>query len=195
MDPKIEKRFENVSKSKTFNNIVNIFSLDKKAVLDIGCSHGEFLINFGNESMGITNKDHQVEYGKEKNLNIVFGDIESESCPINKRFDVIFANNLLEHLYSPHNFLENIKKYLKQDGILILGVPCAPKLSTLLFLKKFRGSMAGTHINFFTRYTLKKTVERSGWRPITVRGFHFYNNKIDYLLNPIYPHFYVIATL
>ena len=50
------------------------------------------------------------------------------------------------------------------------------------------------HINFFTRTTLAKTVERGGWNVKCIRGFHFKNKIIDYLFNLVYPHFYVIAT-
>jgi len=124
----IEKRFENVSKSKTFGNIVKTFDLDKKSVLDIGCSYGEFLVHFGPKSVGITIVKEEVEYGKSKDLDIRLGNIESSDFNLEKKFDVIFANNIFEHLYSPHNFLCEIKKYLRPEGILILGVPCIPKI-------------------------------------------------------------------
>jgi len=162
MDPKIEKRFENTSKSRTFSSIVRIFDLDKKAVLDIGCSFGEFFARFGKGSTGITITKDEVAYGKNKGLDIRYGNIESDDFILEEKYDAIFANNLFEHLYSPHNFLCKIKKYLKPNGILILGVPCIPKIVSLLHINKFRGSLAGAHINFFTRDTLIKTAERGG---------------------------------
>ena len=194
MDQNIELRFKNQAKSKVFNNIIDFFSLNKKSVLDIGCSNGEFLIHFGENSLGVTISQDQVDYGKSKGLNIQYGNIEYDDLNIPENsFDAIFANNLLEHLYSPHNFLNKIKKYLKKDGFLILGVPCVPILKYLLNFKKFRGSLAVSHINFFNRYTLIKTVEKSGWNILGVRGFYFKNRIIDHLLDLIYPHFYVIA--
>lgn len=192
---KIEKRFENISKSKTLKNIVKSFGLDKKSVLDLGCSYGEFLVHFGPGSVGITITNEEVEYGKKRGLDIRYGNVESNDFVLEERFDVIFANNIFEHLYSPHAFLCKIKKYLKPDGILILGVPCIPKIVSLLYINKFRGSLAGAHINFFTRDTLIKTVESAGWSIQTTRGFHFLNKFIDRLLNPIYPHFYVVAQI
>ena len=194
MDPKIEKRFENTSRSKTFRNIVKIFDLDKRRVLDIGCTYGEFLAHFGKESTGITIVQDEVTYGKGKGLDIRYGNIESDSFVLEEKYDAIFANNLLEHLYSPHTFLCTVKKYIKPGGILILGVPCIPKIVSLLYMNKFRGSLAVSHINFYTRDTLIKTVEMGGWKIITTRGFHFANKIVDHLLDPIYPHFYVIAT-
>ena len=194
MELKIEERFQNTGKSKTFRNIISLLSLDTKKVLDIGCSYGEFLTHFGPGSVGVTVTNDEAVYGREKGLDIRYGNIESEDFILNEKFDVIFANNIFEHLYSPHDFLCKIKKYLEPEGVLILGVPCIPKIVSLLRLTKFRGSLAGAHINFFTRDTLIKTVERAGYKLTTTRGFHFKNKFIDHLLDPIYPHFYVIAT-
>lgn len=194
MDLKIEGRFINVDRSKTFRNIIRIFGLDKKTVLDIGCSYGEFLVHFGRNSVGMTVAKEEVEYGRKKGLDIRYGNIESDDLVLNERFDALFANNLFEHLYSPHNFLCKVRKYLKPNGLLILGVPCIPKVVSLLRLDKFRGSLSAEHINFFTRDTLIKTVERGGYNIIATRSFHFGNAVIDHVLDPIYPHFYVIAT-
>ncbi len=193
MDPKIEERFKNIARSKTLKNIVTAFGLDKKAVLDLGCSYGEFLIHFGSGSVGVTLSKEEAEYGKKKGLDIRYGNIELDDFISEEKFDVLFANNVFEHLYSPHHFLCAIKKYLKSDGMLILGVPCIPAIFPLLRLKKFRGSLAVSHINFFTRATLIKTAERGGWKPITIRGFHFSQAIIDRLFDLAYPHFYVVA--
>jgi len=195
MDKNIELGFKKQAKSKVFNNIIDIFGLNQKTVFDIGCSNGEFLIHFGQNSLGITIIQDEVDRGKSRGLNIQHGNIEYDddiNVPENS-FDVIFANNLLEHLYSPHKFLNKIKKYLKKDGLLILGVPCIPILRCLLNFNKFRGSLAISHINFFNRYTLIKTVEKSGWNILNVRGFYFKNKIMDHFLDLIYPHFYVVA--
>lgn len=194
-DSEIKKRFTNISASQTFRNIINTFTLDKKSVLDIGCSYGEFLAHFGPGSVGVTITQDEVDYGKRNNLDIRYGNIEDPSFVLDLKFDVIFANNIFEHLYSPHQFLIDIKKYLKEDGVLILGVPCMPIITPLVHLKKFRGALAKAHINFFTKSTLVKTVERGGWIPQSTRGYHFTNPLIDHCLDPIYPHFYVAARL
>jgi 2-polyprenyl-3-methyl-5-hydroxy-6-metoxy-1,4-benzoquinol methylase len=193
MDTAAENNFKNISRSKTFKNIIRHFDLDKKSVFDIGCSSGQFLIHFGPKSVGLTIIKDEVEYGKSKGLNVRYGNIESEDFILNQKFDAVFANNIFEHLESPHLFLRKITKYLLPNGILILGVPCIPKIVSLLRFNKFRGSLAIAHINFFTKETLLKTVERAGWKISAIRGFRFANKFIDKLLNPIYPHFYVIA--
>ncbi len=192
-DSTSNRRFDVVRKSKTFSNILKTFSLGEKEVLDIGCSYGEFLIHFGKGSTGVTVTQTEVDYGRGLGLDIRLSNIESDDFALEKRYDVIFANNIFEHLYSPHHFLIKIRKYLKPDGLLILGVPCIPKITSLVKFPKFRGSLAVEHINFFTRDTLIHTVKRGGWEVFSARGFHFSNSFVDALCNPLYPHIYVCA--
>jgi len=192
-DKDVTKRFEAVASSRVLSNIVQNFHLNKKKVLDIGCSYGEFLIQFGPKSLGVTCAMEEAEYGKKENLSIVFGNIEDPRFVLKEKFDVIWANNLFEHLYSPHQFLINIRRLIKKDGFLILGVPTIPFFSSLTKIKLFNGAFASAHINFFTKHTLKATVERSGWHVKDIRAFYFKNRLFDKLLDSICPHFYVIA--
>lgn len=193
MSEKLERRFSDVSKSQTFRNIVSTFSLDRKRVLDIGRSYGEFLSHFGPGSVGLSIEPEEVKYGVHRGLDIRLGNIEEDEILSGERFDVIFANNIFEHLYSPHAFLVKVKHYLKPGGLLILGVPCIPLVPLLTRVGKFRGAFASGHINFFTRTTLLHTVLRAGWSVSSIRGFHFMNRFIDHLFDLIYPHLYVEA--
>lgn len=189
----IEHRFSSVSNSKTFKNLVRSFSLDQKAVLDIGCSYGEFLAHFGPGSAGVTISPEEMQYAVGRGLRVLCGNIESDEFSFGREFDVVFANNIFEHLYAPHAFLIKVKRYLKPGGILILGVPCIPGWHLLMRLNKFRGSLADAHINFFTKDSLALTVARGGWLVHEVRGFRL-PKAVDWMLNPVYPHFYAIAT-
>lgn len=192
-DPQIEQRFENVTRSSTFRNIVRTYGLDTKAVLDVGCSHGEFLAHFGPGSVGITVIEDEVAYGSQKGLDVRFGNVEDPAFELDRKFDVVFANNIFEHLYAPHTFLRTIGRHLSPGGTLILGVPCIPKLVWLSRFRKFRGAFATAHINFFTRDTLYHTMVHGGWKIEAMRGFRFSNPLVDHLLDPIYPHFYGVA--
>jgi SAM-dependent methyltransferase len=193
MDAKIEARFAATARSKTFRNLRAYAGLQHKSVLDLGCSFGEFLTHFGPGSVGVTIEPQETAYGKTRGLDIRVGNIEDREFSLGRRFDAIYANNLFEHLYSPHAFLIRAKELLAPEGVLVLGVPCVPKLVWLLHLKKFRGSLAGGHINFFTKATLRHTVERAGWDVECIRGFRFTNPFLDHCLDLIYPHFYVVA--
>ncbi len=184
-----------MKKSKTFNKISNNFDLKNKKVLDIGCGEGDFLINFGGGSLGITTTQDEVDFGKENNRNIILGNAELiDQLSIDNNFEVIWANNLFEHILSPHSFLIKLKKISKTNTILILGVPVIPKLNFLLNINKFRGSLASNHISFFDKKSLELTVERAGWKIKEVRSFVFGISFLDKIFTLIFsPHIYIIA--
>lgn len=189
-----KKRFDGVNSSITFRNICDSFGLHDRAVLDVGCGYGHYLKHFGLGSVGVTTAKDEVDFGKENNLNIIFGNAENLSDTLGDRnFDVFWANNIFEHLLSPHSFLIKLKRQAANNSLLILGVPVVPKIVSLIKLNKFRGVLASNHINFFTKDTLRLTVFFAGWSVKDVRPFVFKNKFLDKIVSPLWPHLYIIA--
>lgn len=189
-----QERFDAVAASGTFRRIVNRFDLSRKKALDLGCGYGEYLTHFGKGSLGITTSREEVDVGKERSLDIRFGNAEFlEETSLPADIEAVWANNLFEHLLSPHAFLMKLKKNVVPDGLLILGVPVIPKVTALMSLGRFRGALASNHINFFTKETLVLTAERAGWRVLEARPFWFSSVWLDRLFVPLAPHLYLIA--
>lgn len=184
--------FDMTKRSKTFARIVRHLALDRKAVLDVGCSEGHHLVAFGTGSLGLTIIPEHAEEAKRRGLLVAIKNVEDKDFTTGRTFDAIWANNLFEHLESPHPFLMKMREELKPDGILILGVPVIPFFSFLTRLKKFRGAFAVSHVNFFTRRTLIETVRAAGWRVEEARLFYFSNPLLDWCMNLIAPHMYVV---
>ncbi len=183
--------------SKTFGRILRMLSLDKKKTLDIGCGFGEHLIHFGPGSIGLTASDREVDYGQKQGISIKRGNAEliDETPVASESFQAIWANNIFEHLLSPHSFLIRLREVSDPDTVLILGVPVIPRIASLLKIRKFCGALQSAHVDFFTRESLKLTVERGGWTIRWARPFLIGNRFIDeYLLGPFMPHLYVVAT-
>lgn len=188
----IDARFRAVGRSRTFRNIVSTLALHKKSVLDIGCSFGEHLAHFGPGSTGVTITPEDAAEGVRRGLDVRIGDAEGK-LPIDTTYDAIYCSNLLEHMQAPHRFLCDIRSVLKPDGLLILGVPVIPFPPMLLRLRKFRGALAVSHINFFTGDSLILAAERAGWHLQDIRGFRLRKAWLDRLAFYFYPHLYVIA--
>lgn len=186
--------FEKVKKARVFNNIKSLYELDKKAVLDVGCSEGHYLACFGPGSMGLTIIDVHVEAAKQYGLEVINKNVEDPKFSLDRKFDAIWANNFFEHMEAPHPFLMRMKECLKPDGFMVLGVPVLPYLPFLTRLKKFRGAYAVSHVNFFYRQSLIETVRYAGWEVHEARLFYFKNKFLDTLMNLIAPHIYVVAT-
>jgi 2-polyprenyl-3-methyl-5-hydroxy-6-metoxy-1,4-benzoquinol methylase len=63
----------------------------------------------------------QIEKLKELGYNAFFGN--AENVDLGRKFDIIFAGELIEHLSNPGLFLDNMKRHLNNDGLLIITTP------------------------------------------------------------------------
>ena len=189
----IDERFRLVAQSRTFQRLVNTFGLSQKRVLDIGCGFGEYLAHFGPGSMGLTTTPAEKEAAATRGLSVTLGNAEEIHTLGLGAYDVIWANNLFEHLLSPHAFLMHLRAVGEKGTTLILGVPVLPRPKWLLRFLWFRGSLASNHINFFTRDSLVLTVARAGWTLRTARPFIFKAAFLDALTYRVAPHIYVVA--
>lgn len=64
-------------------------------------------------------------------------DLNSEFYHIlkDKKFDVIIAIEVLEHIFSPYLFIKNVKKILTKNGILVISTPnIESKFSRIFYL-------------------------------------------------------------
>jgi ubiquinone/menaquinone biosynthesis C-methylase UbiE len=90
-------------------------------VLDIGCGIGDF-VGFRENTIGTDINKTIVEYCKKQGLNVVL--FENEKLSFNdNNFDGVILDNVLEHIEEPTVILSEIKRVLKKNGTLIIGVP------------------------------------------------------------------------
>jgi ubiquinone/menaquinone biosynthesis C-methylase UbiE len=87
----------------------------------------------------------------------------AESIPFDdKKFDVVFSSHVLEHVNDEQKSLQEMKRVLKDDGVLIIGMPTAAMswirlFSQIVFLTHVkvyefvRGLFSGKAIMFFKR--------------------------------------------
>ena len=189
----LDTRFANVTRSRTFTRALSELGLGKKRVLDMGCGFGEYLAHFGPGSVGITTTDAEVTEGKRRGLDVQKGNAEAlENIAFSAPFEAVWANNLFEHLLSPHAFLMRLRGCTAPDATIVLGVPVVPALPFLINFRPFRGTLASNHISFYTAKTLALTVSFAGWKVIEVRSL-IAPRFLDRLVHPFAPHIYIVA--
>jgi 2-polyprenyl-3-methyl-5-hydroxy-6-metoxy-1,4-benzoquinol methylase len=124
-----------IMKINPFNDVriselVSMVDIKNKRILDIGCGDGQFLYllkKIGAAVVGIDLDIQSVSFIK-KFLNIptVYNmNIEQYSIDISDTFDIIFLNDLFEHLSNPIETLKIIKKLLRPNGIIVIWTPNA----------------------------------------------------------------------
>ena len=104
-----------------------------KDVLDIGCVHHDpenykskywlhkAIREVARDVTGIDLYKDGVEYLRQRGFNIEVSD--AQCFDLNKKFDVIVAADLIEHLEDFGGFLESCKKHMRKDSRLILSTP------------------------------------------------------------------------
>ena len=93
--------------------------------LDIGCSIGIFLDvarHNGFDVRGVEISKWASEFARQKGFDVVNGGLEDVKYS-DKSFDLIVMNHVLEHIPAPGEILVEVKRILKDDGVIVIGVP------------------------------------------------------------------------
>lgn len=140
-------------------------------ILDLGCSSG--LLAEQLEAMGhhVTGVDvHEFPEAGDRMSAFYKADLNQGIPPeVGGGFDLVLAADVLEHLGKPAALMAQIRDVLSPDGTVILCVPNIghfyPRLRAMFGMFDYdqRGILDMTHVRFFTRKSIRKLVERSGF--------------------------------
>jgi len=112
-------------------------------VLDLGCATGDLIAELkdrGCEVWGVDLDKNAVNFAK-KYLKLE--NVYAMSCdeffklPNLPKFDLIIFFELLEHLDNPLEFIQNIKKILKEDGTIVMSTPSRERILANLWQSDF----------------------------------------------------------
>jgi len=140
-----------------------------KDVLDIGGVGQTKDYNLWQEIRPYAKSLTGIDIESSQDKDIVVGNMESYS--FNKKFDVVVAGDVLEHVDNQGLFLDNIRRHLKSDGVLILTTPNA-KWPTVFMPTNI------THTLWHDRATIKNILLKHGFEVASFR--YYYGNKRYY---------------
>lgn len=89
----------------------------------------------------------------------------------NRKFDTIIAGELIEHVRSPYEFLESLKRYLADDGRLIITTPNPLGFPVFLFeLFDIRSRFyTEDHLYYFLPRWMRRIIEFSGYELLAIK--------------------------
>ncbi len=174
-----------------FQEYLKKFIIDK-SVLDCGVagdkdvsmesSHWVHRIIHDNakSTLGIDYDKTAVEKLKRNGYGCVYGDCQNFN--LHRKFDVIFAGELIEHLENPGQFLDCAKKHLNNGGLLIITTP--NQFSMVRHIASCFGLLNENreHVMVHNEKTITNLLERKGFKV----------KEVDYFTNPS---FYEIGRL
>ncbi len=130
----------------------------KGRLLDIGCGIGSFISAWSRLIPGWSLCGSEVSENCRARVESIPGVENFYTCDVNEipdSFDVISLIHVLEHIPSPFDFLQRVRRKLKPDGLLVVQVPdCEQNVVMLL---------VADHCSHFSPPLLAALVEGAGF--------------------------------
>ena len=146
--------------------VIRELDLAVTSLCDVGCGTGRFLLaaqRTGWQVAGIEPHDRARGLCNARlDGRVVFSSFERARFPAGA-FDVVTFWHALEHLPSPRAALGECHRILRTGGLLALAVPNFQSLERRVWGANWIGVMAPTHLFHFTRSTLRRYLETSGF--------------------------------
>lgn len=135
-------------------------------ILDIGCGTGWFLADMrtaGWETYGVEIGESAAVIAQKQGLDVHAGDLFSAKYP-SDFFDYVRSNHSLEHMSNPREVLAEIRRILKPEGKVHIGVPNVDSLPARIFGTKWWGLCPPVHTHGYSPKTLSLLLEQSGFK-------------------------------
>jgi len=154
-----------------------------RAVLDLGCVDHEASQEEGKDwlhrkirqtaatTVGVDYVPEEVERLKHKGYDVVFGNVEELN--LNRKFDIVTAGNIIEHLSNPGRFLDSVRRHLRPDGTFLLTTDNCYGLRSLKAITLSDGVRPNDeHTMTFEEKVFRQLLVRHKFK---VEDFYYYN--------------------
>lgn len=151
-------------------NLYGLDDLPRGKILDVGCGSGIFLRQLkekGWQTYGVEISPIAARRAQTLGLEVFTGELHQAKFSINY-FDVILMKHVLEHLNDPLRTLEEARRILKDEGVLIISVPNVQSVEARVFGKYWEGFELPRHLYHFSPYTLRLLLKKSRFRIIKI---------------------------
>jgi SAM-dependent methyltransferase len=136
-----------------------------ETMLDIGCGAGAFLAKMrekGWKVYGVEFDPRAAERGRQEGLDIFAGTIEAAGYP-DATFDYVRSNHSFEHINNPREVLREIRRVIKLNGLLFIGVPNVSGLMARWFGTYWWYLGAPVHTFGYSPATLRRLLAEEGF--------------------------------
>jgi len=155
--------------------IKEIIGAESGLFLDVGSGEGFALKYFGDLGWSCTGLDYSLFGIKTHNPDqknfVIAGDIFKNLSKIiknKKKFNLIWLDNVLEHVIDPFQLMTDLRKILDERGVLVVEVPndfsiVQKHLLSKNYIDNKFWVCAPDHISYFNKDGLANLAKSSGW--------------------------------
>ena len=165
------------------------------SVLDIGCGYGYFVrqaLAAGFDAYGVDlSADGIREAEKHAPGRCFRGTLDDVEELARRRFDVIFASHLIEHIPEPQAFIETLVSRLNEGGIVVLVTPNIESWLARISGRRWVSFKIPEHVAYYTPATISHLLESAGLEVVAIDpAYQYYRlpflmSKIRELVDPI----------
>ncbi len=137
------------------------------SILDIGGAYGTLCQEAASRNVfrrivSIEPTPGLAKTSREKGIETIELPVEKVSFGEHEKFDVVVNFEVIEHLFSPEDFIKQCKQFLKPNGLFVVTCPNG-KGFDFTVLKEQCNSMDYEHLNYFNPHSLPLLLSRCGF--------------------------------
>jgi spore maturation protein CgeB len=160
-----------------FEKVLEVFKVTNHSgisprILDIGCSNGRFIdvaIQNSIDAWGLELSENAIAAATpEVRKKIYHGDANKIANLGIEKFNIITAFDLIEHLFDPIEFLNNLQKLITKDGIVILTTPDTGNMLRPLMGKSWPMLQPFQHTVLLSRKSARILLQKTNYQDIHI---------------------------
>lgn len=148
----------------------------KLSLLDVGCGEGFCLSYFHKKNWKVLGLDFSnfglLNHNQRSKKNIIVGDIYENMRILQNngaKFDLIWLDNVLEHVLDPLKLLNNCYNLASDGGVLLIEVPndfskLQMELKKQKKIKKNFWVVSPDHISYFNKEGIINICKKANWK-------------------------------
>jgi len=168
----VVRNYQFYKKKKLISRINNKENI---SLLDIGCGTGDFIAycKENNWSCGGVETDEKArDFATKINNCNVYINID-EALKEGRKYDFITMWHVLEHVYDLSNYMDKIKRLLKDGGVLILGLPNCNSYDAEKFKSSWFAYDLPIHVSHFNKKDIVKLIKKHKFKSVFTKPLIF----------------------
>ena len=132
-------------------------------VLEVGCGFGYFLDEAAGHfkaRTGVEMSPAAAHHAARTGNTIITGGLDA--VPDGLRVDAVVAFHVIEHIYDPHAFLAQARRFLRPGGTMVLAAPDMAGFWRHALGRRWPSFKIPEHVAFYDRQTLATLMYRAG---------------------------------